>query len=199
MENNIWIRIQFNDYSLLEGQDELVAELSELCPVQSRKKWYPAFCTGCEFIVSLNFNLTLADFLNNVLIPGAELWTFCKACKGVWGAFDKFLKKNEGFDLESLELCFNDVTIKVHGSPSYGTLIKLYQSFSYHFEVLRKNNITDICEITLPYSEREDDEKGENFYDRAYWNIPEEDILWKIKYMLGCGTCYYNPSKELLL
>ena len=197
MENNsIWIRIQINNYRLLEGLDELISELSELCTVQTRKEWYPASCTGCEFLVALNFNLTLEAFLNNVLIPGAELWAFTKICKKVWDTFSKFLKKNEGFDLQNLELCFNDVTVRVIGSPTYGTLVKLYQSFPHNFEILKKNEITDISEIILPYSLRKNEEEGITTPEWAYWDTPEEEILWKIRYLLGCETCYYSPYTE---
>lgn len=200
MENNaIWIRIQINNYSLLEGQDELISELSELCIVQAKKKWYPAACTGCEFLVALNFNLTLEAFLNNVLIPGAELWAFTKICRKVWDTFSKFLKKNEGFDLQNLELCFNDVTIRVVGSPTYGTLVKLYQSFPHHFEILKKKEITEMSEIILPYTECIDEESGETTYDWTYWDTPEEKLLWKIRYLLGCETCYYCPKKEIII
>ena len=72
MMNNsgLWIRIEFNTYNQYNGADGLISELREICPVQAPTRWYPAACTGLEFVLGLNLNLSLSAFLNNVLIPG---------------------------------------------------------------------------------------------------------------------------------
>ena len=194
MDNQVWIRIQTNNYCQLKGQDELIAELQKLCPVQDRKEWYPSFCTGLEFLLSLNFNLSLVDFLNNVLIPQAESYLLCETLKKIWHVFTEFLKKNEEYDLQRLKLTFNDVDIKVVNSPSYGELLELYKSFPRHFDILRKKDIEGISEIELPYKMEIDENENEQRFSKSNWD--EKELWWKIKYYLGCETCCYNPSTE---
>ena len=199
MENKIWIRIEFNDYCLMEGRDELIAELKKVCPVQVRKKWYPSFCTGMEFFLSLNFNLNLVDFVNNVIIPGAELWALQKVCGKIWSAFKTFLEKNEDYDIQQLDLTYDDVVIRFKGSPNYVAMLQFYQTIAHHLQVLKHNEINNIFEISLPYAEIEDDENGSNIIREIGWDYPDADLLWKVKYLLGCETCYYNPAKEIVV
>lgn len=198
MENNgIWIRIQFNDYNRLEDTEELVAGLKEICPVQVSTKWYPAACTGVEFFLALNFNLSLSAFVNNVIIPGAEFAAICKAATAVWKLFDKFLKKNESFDLQKLELTFDDITLVFHNVMSYGALLKFYKELPEHLRVLQQEKIENILTIKLPYIEEIDDETGETSFRE--WTLEDEDeevIFWKVLYELGCEKCYYNPDKR---
>ena len=199
MENNLWIRIEFNDYNLLQGKDELLNELREVCTVQSRNKWYPAACTGLEFLVDINFNLTLQEFVNNVIIPGFEYWVVGKAFSKIWSAFKAFLEKNKEYDIQSLKLYFNDVVITFRGSPSYGTMMKVYQSLPRHLDILQENGITEISEIRFPYCEVVDEETGEKTYKESFWDNTDDDLLWKVRYMLGCESCYYNPNTEKVI
>lgn len=195
MENKIWIRIEFNNDGQLKGKEELLGELQEVCPVQVRNKWYPSAFPGLEFLVSLHFNINLADFVNNVIIPNIEFLAFYKVCSKVWDAFKVFIKKNEEYDLQHLELCFDDVVIKFNGNPSYGTMIQFYQNIARHLGVLRDNGITGIREIKLPYYEITEDETGRKRIEETNLDKPEGKLLWKVNYYLGCETCYYNPKK----
>lgn len=198
MENNgIWIKIQFNDYNQLENTDELVTELKKICPVQASTKWYPAACTGMEFLLSLNLNLSFSAFLNNVLIPGLEFAGFCKVLHAVWNCFDKFFKKNEGFDLQKLELTFDDVTLIFYNVMSYGALLRFYYDMPDHIKYLENHDIHNISLIKLPYIEYTDDETDEKSYRE--WSLEdgcEDELYWKIIYERGCERCYYNPNKK---
>ena len=199
MDNQIWIRIEFNNDCHLQGKEELLDELREVCPVQVRNKWYPSAFPGLEFLVSLNFNLSLAEFVNNVVIPNVEFLALYKVCSKVWDAFRRFLEKNKDFDLQQLNLTYDDVVIRFKGSPNYVAMVQFYQNIGHHLQVLQNNNITDIFEISLPYAEVEDDEKGSKSIREVWWDYPDADLLWKIKYMLGCETCYYNPVNETIV
>lgn len=199
MEHNLWIRIEFNNTCYLEGRDELIKELVKVCPVQTRNSWYPAAFPGLEFFVDINLNLTLHDFVNNVIIPGVQCWAVGEACSKVWSAFSKFLKKNKEYDIQQLKLYFNDVVITFRGSPSYGTMMKVYQSLPHHLDILQENGITEISEIRFPYCEVVDEETGEKTYKESFWDNTDDDLLWKVRYMLGCEICYYNPNTEKVI
>lgn len=197
MESGIWIRIQFNNYNQYEGSKELISELKQVCIVQDCKKWYPSACTGLELLLGLNFNLTLLEFLNNVVIPGAEFAGIVAASRKIWKAFDKFIKRNEEtFELLHLELTFDDVVIKIENRPTYGYLLNLYQQLPHHMSVFKKEGIEELSEIRLPFIEIIDEETGRQKYVVAYENTLEETHLWRLKYLYGCETVFYNPSKE---
>lgn len=201
MENNgVWIRIQFNLNNQYEGADKLVNELKQICPVQTSTKWYPAACTGLEMMLSLNFNLSLAAFLNNVLIPGAEFSGVCATAKAIWKCFDKFYKKNESINLQEFSLNFDDVTILFKEVMSYGALQKFYEELPGHLRNLNNKSVRNISEITLPYIEKTDEETGKISYRR--WSLEDgddEEILWKIDYECGLEKCYYNPKKKEII
>lgn len=199
MENKLWIRIEFNSDCNLVGRDELLEELSKVCPVQSRNKWYPAAFPGLEFLVGISLNFTLHEFVNNVLIPGVEFLAISKAWSRIWDAFKKFLDENKDYDFQQLKLYFDDVVITFKGNPSYGTMITIYQSLSHHLEILQQNGITEISEIVFPYCEDLDEGTGEKQFNETYWDNTDDELLWKVKYSLGCETCYYNPQKEEII
>lgn len=198
MENNgIWIRIQFNTNNQYEGADELVSELKEICPVQLSTKWYPAACTGLEFDLALNFNLTLSAFLNNVIIPGLEFAAVCKAAVAVWKCFESFYKKNEAIEIKELELTFDDVTLLFEDVMSYGALLKFYNELPDHLRYLERNEVKNISKIKLPYIKYTDEEAGKELYRE--WSLEDdgdEEIFWKITYERGLEKCYYNPLKK---
>ena len=198
--NGIWIRVQFNTNNQYEGADELVKELKQICPVQASTKWYPAACTGLEMLLSLNFNLSLSAFLNNVLIPGAEFAGICAAAKAIWNSFDKFYKKNEVIELNEFSLNFDDVTILFKNVMSYEALKKFYEELPEHLQYLDKEGVKNIREIKLPYIEEIDDETGKIGY--RTWSLEDgddEELLWKIDYERGLEKCYYNPRKKEII
>lgn len=199
MMNNsgLWIRIEFNTYNQYEGADELISDLREICPVQAPTRWYPAACSGLEFVLGLNFNLSLSAFLNNVLIPGVEFAGVCAAAKAVWKCFERFYKKNEAIEIKELELTFDDVTILLEDVLSYGALLQLYREFPEHLRHLESEGIKNISKIRLPYIKDTDEDTGEVSY-RA-WSLEDSDddeIFWKIVYELGLEICFYNPRKK---
>ena len=198
MDNSgTWIQIQFNTYNLYDGSDELVRELKEICPVQASTKWYPAACTGFELLLSLNFNLSLSEFLNNVLIPGAQFSCVCAAAKTIWKCFDKFYKKNHAIEIHELNLTFDDVTFLFENVMSYDAMRKFYDELPEHLQHLESENIKNISEIKLPYIEEKDDETGEISYRE--WSLEdgdEEELFWSITYERGLERCLYNPQKK---
>ena len=196
MENNVWIRITFITASQLKGEDELVNELKEICVVQSPKKHLAAFCSGFEFFTELYLNVTLEDFIKNVVITGLA-WDGTRAVIAkIWEAFKKFLERNDSFDLQRLQLNFDDAVIRINGVSSYGFLLRLYQSFPHHFEVFRKNGMAEISLIRLPYIEKQDEETGRIKMEDPDFDTPEEEYLWRVEYLNGCNVCYYKPATE---
>lgn len=197
MENKVWIRLTFITASQLEGQDEFVEELREVCIVQTPKKHLPAFCSGFEFFAELYINVTLEEFLKNVVITGLA-WDGTKAVLArIWKAFKGFVEKNhDSVDLQRLKLCFNDAEIRVNGVDSYGFLLRLYQSLPHHFVVFKKDGLDDISLIALPYVEITDEETGRKKMDNPDFDTPEEEYLWRVEYLNGCNVCYYKPATE---
>jgi len=196
MENNVWIRITFITASQLKGEDELVNELKEICVVQSPKKHLAAFCSGFEFFTELYLNVTLEEFIKNVVITGLA-WDGTRAVIAkIWEAFKKFLERNDSFDLQRLQLNFDDAVIRINGVSSYGFLLRLYQSFPHHFEVFRKNGMAEISLIRLPYIEKQDEETGRIKMEDPDFDTPEEEYLWRVEYLNGCNVCYYKPATE---
>ena len=195
--NGVWIRVQFNTNNQYDGADELVSELKQICPVQSSTKWHPAACTGLEMDLTLNFNLTLSAFLNNVVIPGAEFAGVCAAAKAIWKCFDKFYKKNEAIDIQEFNLNFDDVTILFKDVMSYSALQRFYEELPEHLNYLAKEGVKNISEIKLPYIEVIDDETGKIKY--RSWSLEDgddEELLWKIDYERGLEKFYYNPRRK---
>ena len=197
MENNVWIRLTFITASQLEGQDEFVEELNEICIVQTLKKHLPAFCSGFEFFAELYINVSLEDFIKNVVITGLA-WDGTKAALAkIWNAFKNFVERNhDSFDLQRLQLCFNDAVIKINGVKSYGFLLRLYQSLPHHFAVLQEEGLEDISMIALPFAVKKDEETGKVKIDTPYYETPEEEFLWRVEYLNGCNVCYYKPATE---
>lgn len=197
MENSgTWIRIQFNTYNQYDGSDELVKELKEICPVQASTQWYPAACTGLEMLLSLNFNLSLSAFLNNVLIPGVEFAGVCAAAKAIWKCFDRFYKKNEAIEIQELELTFDDVTILFENVMSYEALKTFYHELPEHIQYLESEGIKRISKIRLPYIKGEDEEGNMTYREWSLEDGDEEELFWKITYERGLERCLYNPQKK---
>ena len=197
MDNNVWIRLTFITASQLKGQDEFVEELKGICIVQTPKKHLPAFCSGFEFFAELYINVSLEDFVKNVVITGLA-WDGTKvALAKIWNAFKSFVERNhDSFDLQRLQLCFNDAVIRVNGVDSYGFLLRLYQSLPHHFAVFQKEGLEDISLIALPVVEKFDEETGRKIMDNPDFETPEEEYLWRVEYMNGCSVSYYKPSTE---
>ena len=201
MENSgAWIRIEFNTNNQYEGAEELVRELKETCPVQSSTRWHASYCTGLELLLSLNFNLSLTAFLNNVIIPGAQFALTCAAVKSIWKIFENFYKKNQAIQIDRLEINFDDVTIIVEYVMSYGKLVKLCQEFPEHHKILESHGIMNICKIVLPYIENEGEDADRKPY--RLWSLEDDDeneIYWRIVYERGLETCFYKPSQKVII
>lgn len=193
--NDIWIQLTFNSNGDFEGKDELIEELRQVCVVQERQKHYPAACTGAEFFAALNFNLTFTSFLNNVIIPNVEFLAFIVACKAIWKAASTFLKKNEGFELQTLTLTFNDATIVVNETLEnhYGFLVRLFQSLPKHWTKLQALGLKNINRIELPVLPTDDSVELLEKYCTEEVETPE-NCLWLIRYELGLEHCYYCPA-----
>jgi len=197
MDNNVWIRLTFITASQLKGQNEFVEELKGICVVQTPRKHLPAFCSGFEFFAELYINVSLEEFIKNVVITGLA-WDGTKAVLAkIWKAFVNFVERNqESFELQRLKLCFNDTEIRVNGVESYGFLLRLYQSLPRHFAVFQKEGLEDISMIALPFVEKKDEETGRMIMDTPDFDAPEEEYLWRVEYMNGCCVCYYRPTTE---
>lgn len=194
-ESNIWIKITFNSCGEFEGKDEFLEELREVCVVQERELWYPAACTGGEFFAEVLIDSPLAHFVKDVVICGVA-WDLLKAaCTKIWEAFSRFAKKNEGFDLQTLTLAFNDTTVKVNGTLGnhYGFLVSLFHSMPKHWARFQQLGLKDIIEIELPVLPNEDNEELLQCYYTEEDTTPE-NCLWHIQYELGLETCYYSPA-----
>lgn len=201
MQNNgIWIRIEFNTNNQYEGTDELLRELRQICPVQAPTRWYPAACTGLEFVLALNLNLSLSAFLNNVLIPGVEFAGVCAAAKRVWRCFEKFYRRNKEFEIKELELTFDDITLLLMDLTSYGALLRFYHELPGHLRRLESEGIKNISEIKVPYVQYTDEDNGEmSFREWSMDDDVDEDLYWRIVYERGLEVCFYNPQTRAVV
>lgn len=200
MNNDIWIKITFNSKENVEGKDELINELRQVCVVQERKLWYPSFDFGSEFFAEVLFNCDLAKFIQNVVIAGIA-WDAIKiACIKVWSAFAKFAERNEGTDLQTLTLNFNDAIIKVNGilGDNYLFLVKLFQCLPKHWNKLQELKLNDIIKIELPVLPNDHSVELLEKYCTEEDETPE-NCLWHIHYELGLENCYYSPLKKKIV
>ena len=195
MNNDIWIKITFNCESNLEGKEELIEDLRKVCVVQERKLWYPAACTGSEFFAEILFNSPLTQFIQNIVIPGLA-WDALKfGCSKVWEAFSKFAKKNEGFDLQTLTLTFNDASVNVNGTLGnhYGFLVHLFQCLPKHWAKFQALGLKDIIKIELPVLPNKYNVELLQQYCTEEDKTPE-NCLWYLEYELGLENIYYSPA-----
>lgn len=197
--SNIWIKLTFNTYNLLEDKEELVEELRKECTVQEKQHWYPAVCSGTEFLAEILINSPLSEFINDIVIPGLA-WDMLKtSIKNIVKSFATFIEKNKEFDLQELKFTFNDIVLTINGvdGNNYGNLLKLYNSLPAHLKTFNRLNIKNIIGIELPFIESEETDKyGNKEYYYPPLDTPETEILWKITYHYGLDVCYYNPTRK---
>lgn len=196
MTNDIWIKITFNSKEQVEGKNELIEELRQVCVVQERKLWYASADTGAEFFAEVLFNTPLGQFVQNVVIGGL-VWDALKmSCAKIWDAFSTFAKKNGSIDLQSLTFSFNDATVKINGTlgDNYGFLVRLFQSLPKHWAKFQELGIKDIIKIELPVLPNDHSVELLEKYCTEEVETPE-NCLWMIRYELGLESCYYSPAK----
>lgn len=193
---NIWVRINVNANSRLEGTDEFIKELKENYTVQYRREWYPSACEGTELILQFFIDTALGNFFSNVVVTGIAYDITKSLFKKAWEAILKFIERNSAIDIQPLEFVFNDVTICIEDvrKNNYAYLALLFQQLHHHINIMELNGVKEISYIRLPVV-------GEEF---ANLNVPEEvkcgqkftDCIWYVKYDLGCSVCYYNSDTE---
>lgn len=195
-KTNIWIRINVNSYSILEGTDDLVNELKENCPVQFRKEWHPAACEGTEIIFQFFADINLRSFLSNVVLPGVAFDITKIIFKKVWNALQRFIECNRAIDIQSLEFLFNDITISIEnvGKNNYLNLIQLFQELYRHIKILESKGIKEISLIRLPVVG--EDSVGLDVQEEVKSGQKFTDCIWFVQFGLGCENCYYNSSTE---
>ncbi len=198
--NNLWIRITFNSNNYLKEKESFVSELKKVCPVQVREEWYPSACTCFEFYVELFINSPLGVFIKEIVIPGMAFEMTKSAFFSISNSLKAFLDKNEEFNLEYLQLSFDDITIKINDVISYGFLLRFSKSLPHHLEVLKSLDVTEISMIELPFIQSNDYNED---YDYPLLSPTDEDseeeYIWKITYLYGCDHCYYSPYHEKLV
>lgn len=195
MNNDIWIRITFNACGNFNGKEEFVDELRQFCVVQKREIWYPAACSGHEFIAEVFFNSDFGDFVHNIVLSGFA-WDILKlSCSKIWKAFRKFTEMNEGFELQTLRLTFNDVTIKVNETldDHYVFLAKLFLCLPKHWSNFYKLGIKNIVKIELPLYPNDCNFDILDRFEPDEVKDPEK-CIWYICYELEMETCYYSPE-----
>ena len=195
-KTNIWIRINVNSYSILEGTDDLVNELKENCPVQFRKEWHPAACEGTEIIFQFFADINLRSFLSNVVLPGVAFDITKIIFKKVWNALQRFIECNRAIDIQSLEFLFNDITISIEnvGKNNYLNLIQLFQELYRHIKILESKGIKEISLIRLPVVGKES--VGLDVQEEVKSGQKFTDCIWFVQFGLGCENCYYNSNTE---
>lgn len=189
----ITVRLRSYTANQLQGLDEFESDLSKMYNVQHTERWIPAFATGTELGLIFTIGSCILPFIKNVVIPGLE-WDLIKdVFSALWKGLDKLSKKNDEFDIQTLELQFNDVTIKVNDvmAGNYGSLTKLFVSMYEQLQNLRKQGIEDICQIEVPFVKDDVSEEGfrQDFAEddfNGYW--------WKVTYLKGCSQCWFNPE-----
>ena len=200
MTNDVWIKITFNSKERVEGKEEMIEELRQVCVVQERKLWYASFDSGSEFFAEVLFNTGLGLFIKNVVVPGLEWDAIKYACSKIWSAFSKFAERNDGLDLQTLTLSFNDATVKVNGTlgDNYLFLVKLFQCLPKHWAKFQSIGISDIIKIELPVLPNEHNVELLQQYCTEDEETPE-NCLWYIRYQLGLESAYYSPALMKLL
>lgn len=195
-KTNIWIRINVNSYSILEGTDDLVNELKENCPVQFRKEWHPAACEGTEIVFQFFADINLRSFLSNVVLPGVAFDITKIIFKKVWNALQRFIECNRAIDIQSLEFLFNDITISIEnvGKNNYLNLIQLFQELYRHIKILESKGIKEISLIRLPVVG--EDSVGLDVQEEVKSGQKFTDCIWFVQFGLGCENCYYNSNTE---
>lgn len=199
VSQNLWVKLLFNSNGTFQGKEEFIDDLQDICVVQVREKWYPAACTGYEFLAEILINVSVTDFIKDVVIAGATWDVLKMACSKIWGVFIRFVQNNEELDLQSLTLSFNDVTIVIHDAleDKNSFLISLYQCLPCHWIKLKELGVDNIIKIELPSMPKQrDDLLG--FIDDSEKQTPE-NCLWLINYELGLESCYYSPRHQKLL
>lgn len=195
----MWVKLTFNSNGTFQGKEEFIEDLKGICVVQVREQWYPAACTGFEFLAEILINEDVTDFIKNVIVAGAT-WDVLKSmCSKIWDAFKKFVQDNEEFDLQKLTLSFNDATIVIHGvlEDQKGFLMGLYQCLPDHWIKLKEMGVDNIIKIELPYLPKLRDDLQDYFNDCE--KQTPENCLWLISYQLGLESCYYSPAQQKLL
>lgn len=196
---NIWVRVNVNTKSCLDGTNDFVKELKEFCPVQYRKEYYPNACEGTEIIIKFFTDSVLGSFFSNVVFSGIAFDITKFFFKKTWDVVIKFIERNRAIDIQELEFVFNDITISISdvNKNNYLNLALLFQQLHKHIKVMEVDGIKDICKIRLPVV-------GEEI---ANLNIPEEvkdyynytDCVWYVIYDFGCNSCYYNSNAEKII
>lgn len=195
-KTNIWIRINVNSYSILEGTDDLVNELKKNYPVQFRKDWYPAACEGTEIMFQFFADINLLSFLSNVVFPGVAFDITKIIFKKAWKAIQRFIECNRTIDIQCLEFVFNDITIKIEdiGKNNYLNLVLLFQELYRHIIILESKGIKEISLIRLPVVGEES--VGLDVQEEVKSGQKFSDCIWFVQFGLGCENCYYNSNTE---
>lgn len=196
MNNNIWIRIAFNNCGTFEGREDFVKELKQICVVQERDKWYPAACTGTECIVEFLLNMSLAD----LIVQGLAWDALKKTCNSIWKSFNKFISSNQGIDFQKLTFSFNETTVVVNEPLDnlLSFLHDLYSCLHQHWPILKQKGINNIDKIELPVMPNDSNSDILKYVDFDIEETPE-NCMWKITYNYGLNVCYYNPvSKQII-
>ena len=205
METRIWINIVLNADCRIDGKDDFFEALrQEGAVVQERKKWYPAYGSGQEVtLIQMLLNNPYVSFAIGAVASGV-FWDATKhIIRKLFDSLRNLKERNEELSIECLQFDFDDITIKAYGllDVDYTFLQDTILDMGKHIEYLRGHNITDICEISLPYEPREEWENAadDNKYKIAVEYTKQVDCLWKIKHAYGCLECYYNPRNQEII
>ena len=100
---NVWVRVNVNTKSCLDGTDDFVKELKEYCPVQYRKEYYPDACEGTEIIIKFFTDTVLGSFFSNVVFSGIAFDITKFFFKKTWDVVTTFIERNRE-NLEDVKL-----------------------------------------------------------------------------------------------
>ena len=185
-----WIELRYLTRQSLIGLDEFQEELRQIGSLHKRAIWSSAAGSDSDLWLVVKFGLEL-------VASGLAYDLIKISVKKLVGALKRFYKKNEYEQLWSLDLEYDDLTIKFYEIKlqDMNGIVKFMDDFPMHIDFLKGIDVKNIDTIEIV-----------NF---DIIGIPNEEELaldedslfryWKIVYEYGLDIVYYDSFEKKLL
>lgn len=185
-----WIELRYLTRQRLNGLDEFKDELRQIGSLHKRANWSPAAGSDSDLWLVVKFGLEL-------VASGIAYDLIKLSVKKLVDALKRLYKKNENEQLWSLDLEYDDLTIRFyeieHQDMSH--IVKFMDDFPIHLDFLKSINIKNINTIEI--------------VDFDIIGMPNEDELtmeknrlfryWKIFCEYGMDIVYYDSFEKKLI
>lgn len=185
-----WIELRYLTRQRLNGLDEFQNELQQIGSLHKRAIWSTAAGSDSDLWLVVKFGLEL-------VASGIAYDLIKLSVKKLADALKRLYKKNENEQLWSLDLEYDDLTIRFYGikHPDMSHIVKFMDDFPIHLDFLKSINIKNINTIEI--------------VDFDIIGMPNEDELamgkdwlfryWKIFCEYGMDIVYYDSFEKKLL